>query len=530
MDKKPENKPAAGERKAPPQLKKYPTKSDADATRLNPAVKRVRSEGAANPTPHPPQRQSPQGSAQGQQGNAYPRQQPAQPRTQPPRAPSSSARPAQNNSQMPPRAPSQGQPQSQQRPPATFTYTPNEQFTRPNNAVTPKSDINRIPAPKPSPQRQSISDLDKKRRKKEDRENRKYEKGMGGVFYGLSTAVVYILFVITTGVVLAYNIIMIGNDVFAFIKPGEVIEVTVPPNATLDDVAKLLKDEKLIKYEGIFKIYAGVRKRESGYTEGTYPLSTALNYDEMMIELRRSNTAREVVRVTITEGMSCDEIIELLTSKGIGSTTKFREVLNTYTFNYEFLEGLDAQITSERKYRLEGYLFPDTYDFYVDSKEENVIKKFLDNFDAKFNEKFRLRCNTLEMTIDQVINLASIVQSEARFIDDFNKVASVFHNRLDNPANFPYLESDATIIYTFDKHRDVTPQDLLTDKPYNTYTRRGLPPSAVCNPGLEAINAALYSDASSYYYFVSDKRTGVMYYGATYAEHEANIIKAREGS
>jgi UPF0755 protein len=210
----------------------------------------------------------------------------------------------------------------------------------------------------------------------------------------------------------------------------------------------------------------------------------------------------------------------------MGSKAKFTDVINNYKFDYDFVKELDKGLPEGRKYRLEGYLYPDTYEFFADSSEVDIIVKFLDNFNVKFNETFRTRCKAIGMTIDQVINLSSIIQGEARHPEDFTLISSVFHNRLDNPQ-FPRLESDATIQYTFaERKTELTAEDLAIQSPYNSYISEGLPPSAINNPGFEAIYAALYPDVTDYYYFVSDK-TGKTYYAKTLEEHNVNKATAK---
>lgn len=361
----------------------------------------------------------------------------------------------------------------------------------------------------------------------------------GGLVTGIVKAVLYIIGVIGISLILAYNIIMITNEVFAFKKDSVVVEVTLPKNADIDSISEILADNGLINYPGIFKLYANLRGKNKDWEfQGgkTFTISSDMAYDEFIGEFRVQADERQVVTITIPEGFTIDQIIDRFVNEyRIGSRSKFEEVINNHKFEkYKFLEPLyEAPKSPDRKYLLEGYLFPDTYDFYTEENEVNIITKFLDNFDRKFDVRSYERLNILGMTLDDLINLASIIQREAKERADFHKVSAVFHNRLNNSAVFPAFESDATKLYDMPEHREVTRTDLDIDSPYNTYTRNGLPPSAICNPGANAINAALepyvdpegIEDWTKYYYFVAQPN-GENLYAKTYNEHLNNIAIA----
>lgn len=346
---------------------------------------------------------------------------------------------------------------------------------------------------------------------------------------GVVKVILYIGFILVVAGVISYNVITIANDVFALVKEPAIKSVTIPEGADTEKIAEILAENGLISNPKIFKFWAELRKKDSGFIAGDYVLETTMNYDEFLFEFRYDKTQNNIITVTIPEGYTVDEIIDLFVSKGIGTRSRFIEVINTFKFDYKFIELLDHQILSkDRKYRLEGYLFPDTYDFYASSTEMYVIDTLLHNFNIKFEETFYSVCETIDLSVDEIITLASIVEREAANADEFRTISKVFHNRLLSPS-FPFLESDATIQYSFDTHKsDLTGADLELDLPYNTYKRPGLPPSAICNPGYEAILAALYPDpdASKYMYFVHDDE-GNTYFAETYDQHLANINKAR---
>ena len=348
-------------------------------------------------------------------------------------------------------------------------------------------------------------------------------------------AVIYIVFVIAVSVPLSIFVVNTANDVFAFQKEEKIVEVTIPEYTTIEELGDILGEAGVIKYPWAFKLWTNIKERkniEAGnypeYVAGTYEVNTNQNYDYLRATFRKS-TKRETVTIMIPEGATVDEIIELLVSNEVSTREELVDVINNYDFDYRFVK--EITMTSDRYYRLEGYLFPDTYEFYKDSSAATAIDKFLQNFNKKFAEGYYDRCTDLGMTVDQAITLASMIEKEARYASDLGDVSSVLHNRMNHSATFPYLNSDATVAYAMQhdsgsRPDTLTGDDMTYDSAYNTYTHRGLPPGPIANPGLNAIRYALYPNSTEYYYFVSDS-TGHMLYGRTEAEHLANIRTAR---
>ena len=374
--------------------------------------------------------------------------------------------------------------------------------------------------------------VENKKRQKHDEDSDEYTEKSGFFLSGVMKAVLYIIAIGAISIILALNIIDIANDVFGFVKDDIDVTITVPENAELSDIIEILFENNLIKYPRIFKLYIqDVRKRNFEFVAGTYLLNSKMNYDEFVDVVRRRTNAFDSIRLTIPEGFTIDEIIDLFLANNIGTREGFIEIINNHPFEYRFVQLLDeTELSPHRKYRLEGYLFPDTYDFFLNSTELQVIDRFLRNFNSKFTEEFYLDCDMVGMTVDDVINLASIIEREARNFDDFPLVSSVFHNRLLNPTAYPRLEANATIQYSLGEHRSellwMTSEDIAIDVPYNTYIYPGLPPSAICNPGYEAVYAALEPERTDYYFFVS-RNNGAMLYGSNPAQHANNINIAR---
>ena len=229
----------------------------------------------------------------------------------------------------------------------------------------------------------------------------------------------------------------------------------------------------------------------------------------------------------IPEGYNCSQIFTLLEEEGVCPVSD----LEAYAIDGELEEYWFLQdVQRGHKYCLEGFLFPDTYEFYLNETPENIFNKFLANFNRRYSDDLRTLQLALkqrfgkEFTVYEVLTIASIVEKEAANPDEALTVASVFYNRLTNPNFNPkYLGSDATILYAT-QFRD---KDTLTDdaainaSPYNTYTHTDLPPTPISNPGVSSLKAALNPAKTNYLYFMLDKSTGTHRFSETLAQHEA---------
>ncbi len=334
----------------------------------------------------------------------------------------------------------------------------------------------------------------------------------------------WILFLITLCAGLCAAIfLLVANDVLSVTDEAVVKTVTL----TEEDpaaAAKALKAAGVIRYPVLFSVYCRLTRDEGNLKTGNYTLSCADSYAALATTLRGNAPVRNVdVKITFPEGSTVAQMIDRLTAAGIGSAERYTEVINTADFPYDYLPPKET----ERVYRLEGYLYPDTYWFSTRETEEAVIDKMLANFDAKFTQKYRDRCEKLGKTPDEIVTLASMISAEARYAEEYTKVSAVFWNRLRSPR-FSFLESDATVRYAlYCKEgilRPVTADDLALQSPYNTYHHAGLPPGAIANPGLCAINAALFPAKTKDYYFVA-AADGHTRFARTYAEHCKNIAE-----
>ncbi len=376
-------------------------------------------------------------------------------------------------------------------------------------------------------------------------------KRIGNFFAGmgfLGKAVIYVTLVLIVSAYLAYYVIAIGNDVFALVTGSTEMKVTLPEDATEDMVAEILVDKGLVDYKWVFSYY--LRHYGDGETirfiPGEHTLNTDMNYSQLLAALTSDYKPREIVTLTFPEGFTVDEIIDLFVANGVGTREGFVEAINNYPYKHEFVQLLDQQGWPEnRVYRLEGYLYPDTYDFYTDTEEHLAINKLLNNFNDKvwvdWKRTYAEQCEQNGFSLDEIITLASMIEAEGKTAEDFECISYVFHNRLKNPADFPKLESDATIQYAYelagmDREQDASQINVQFDSPYNTYLYDGLPPGAICNAGTDAILAAIYPSPplddndkpiTNIYFFVSNN-AGKTYYAKTAFQHERNKERVRQ--
>ncbi|MGE5613657.1 MAG: endolytic transglycosylase MltG [Bacillota bacterium] len=323
------------------------------------------------------------------------------------------------------------------------------------------------------------------------------------------------------------NFVIPENSEPVIVDENEAVEFIVERGANTSQIAKKLMEQGLIENETIFKILSKVNGYDGTYKSGTHLVSKSLTYDEMMRVLSSEPATRTVM---IPEGKTFLQIVDILYEKKIIKDKKrFIEVANTEKFDYDFLKNLP-----EREYRLEGYLFPDTYEYDYNASEREIIIKMLDNFNKKFKKAYRDMIPNLpvEMDMDKVVIMASLIEREAKDPDERHLIAGVLYNRLKSKdATLRKLQVDATIQYIMLKntgaYKDrVLYEDLEIDDPYNTYIYEGLPPGPICCPGEAAIKAAVNPDDTPYLYYVAKgDSSGEHAFARTFKEHQANRQK-----
>ncbi len=303
------------------------------------------------------------------------------------------------------------------------------------------------------------------------------------------------------------------NDLLALNKKDHSAEIVVTDGEKLGSVSKSLKKEGLINYRGLFLLYSSLSDTE--VVAGTYELNTSMDYHALLTAMSARSGARKTVNVTIPEGYSMQQIFELLEEKNVNTVEALTEAAANEDYDYDFLANKEKGDAS----RLEGYLFPDTYQFYSGGDAKTVIDKMLRNFDNKMTDELRQTISDSGYTMDEIITIASLIEKETDGSDG-TKISSVIRNRLKNSGETAgYLQIDAALLYALGEHKEVlTDADKEIDSPYNLYKNKGLPPTPICNPGMSSIRSALYPDNTSYYFYALGE-DGVHHFFKTYREH-----------
>lgn len=355
---------------------------------------------------------------------------------------------------------------------------------------------------------------EKKRRKK---------RGHGHLIFGLLLSA----FVISVSILAAVFILKWAKELFGIDKSEREAVVDIPMDSSTVDIAEILYNEGIITDVNLFRLYSKFKGADGTYIAGSHILSPKMDYNQIIEVLQEEieSAKRETVDIVFQEGITLYEAAQKLEAKNVCNAAEFIEAFNTSKFGFDFEE--KVKVSSMKFYKMEGYFFPDTYQFYVEEDPRIVAKKIYKNFEARITPDLYGRMKDLDMELEEVLTLASIVQAEAANTRDMKKVASVFYNRLNNPDEYPLLQSDPTTNYVEDiimPNIEVRSQKIFDA--YDTYKGAGLPPGPICNPGLDAINAVLYPAETDYYYFCSNLETGEFFYAVTLEEHEQNLVEA----
>lgn len=332
-----------------------------------------------------------------------------------------------------------------------------------------------------------------RRPRRRGKRTRKPKKRRSAVVVAFST-VIYIGMVAAVSLLLAKFAWLCADDVLALTKPDEVTTVTIGENATLGEITDALHDADLINYPWLFKIYGNYAHVADRVKAGTYELNRLYDYHAIVNGLS-SGEARETVKVTLIEGYSCKQIFQLLADAGVCSVEQLEQAASSGDYSeYWFASDLPKDGAN----RLEGYLYPDTYEFYTQADAQVVLRKILDNFDAKIDETLRAQVEQSGHSLHEIITVASLIEEEAASEGERADIASVIYNRLAS-KELPYLQLDSTVYYAAELMGESFDTNL--DNPYNTYRYEGLPPGPIDNPGMNSIRAALAPNKTDYYYF-----------------------------
>lgn len=354
------------------------------------------------------------------------------------------------------------------------------------------------------------------------RKKKKKKKSGGKLIF----AILMVTFVISVAVLSAVGILSVAQEVIGVSREDIEVAIEIPENSGTEAIAEILYNENVIGNTALFRIYSKVMGADGTYIAGIHEINPNNSYNDIIEILQKEAiNPRDFVDITFPEGITLIEAAQKLEDSGVCDAKEFIKVFNSTTFGFDFEE--HVIVSASKFYKMEGFFFPDTYQFYLDEDPKTVAKKVCKNFEYKITPDMYGRMEDLGMTLEEVITLASIVQAEASNTYDMKMVASVFHNRLNAPDMFPRLQSDPTTNYVeevIEPNLEVYSQSICDA--YDTYVGSGLPPGAICNPGIKAIEAVLYPRESDYYYFCSDLSTGEFFFAETLDEHEDNLVKA----
>ena len=289
---------------------------------------------------------------------------------------------------------------------------------------------------------------------------------------------------------------------------GNVINTKTVRTADISYISDELKEAGLIQYQWLFELFCKISHAERKVTPGTFELKSSFDYRALIQNMRAGSGATVTIDVTFPEGFTMEQIFRRLEENEVCSYEELMEAAANYRYNYSFLEGMEAGDAG----RLEGFLFPDTYQFYVGMQASSAINKFLENFHYLLTADMLKQASDRGLTMRQVVTIASMIEKEAAVDPDNNTderalIASVIINRL--KAGMP-LGIDATILYVFPDHEGAPTGEMLAfDSPYNTRMYAGLPPTPICSPSLAAIKAALNPESTNYYYYALNTATGM---------------------
>lgn len=297
------------------------------------------------------------------------------------------------------------------------------------------------------------------------------------------------------------------------------ITVEIPQNSSISDVCDILRDNRLIGNSFLFKAYSVLTGRtffpgkfhieKTGYSNLAKTLSTPL--------------ADQTVNVTIWEGMELREIRDRLVELELCTAEEFDKYAVKDYYDYEFLNSVPDRSNAP----LEGYLFPDTYNFSYSEGAESIINKMLNNFKVKVVDRFGIDIEKQSLSLDDVIIMASVLEREAADKKEMPVISGIFYNRINRVGeSVGFLESCATVQYILKERKTVlSVADTKIDSPYNTYMYKGLPIGPIASVGTDAISAAIFPENTDYLYFVADGN-GKHYFAKTFSEHQQNMRKA----
>ena len=339
---------------------------------------------------------------------------------------------------------------------------------------------------------------------------------------GIGGGLMYAVFVISISIILACFGWLCAADVLALSK-DEVHAVVVVESYTpgdtdtlnedgkpvnekgnvitcdIDQVADALKEGDIINFKFLFKLFSKLSHANTKIDPGTYDVSTKLDYRALITEMQTGSDSQEITKITFPEGYRMEQIFELLEDNNICSYDDLMEAAAEHDYSYSWLEEDWYLNAKGDPTRLEGYLFPDTYEFYQGENAVNVINRFLLRFHGLLTQDMYQQAENRGVTLHEAVIIASLIEKEAGPEDDRSNFSSVIFNRLNSGWK---LQLDSTVNYIKNTSTfNLSNADLSIDNPYNTYVYEGLPKGPICSPGLASINAALNPNSTDYWFW-----------------------------
>lgn len=357
---------------------------------------------------------------------------------------------------------------------------------------------------------------------------------------GCLLRIIFTLLILLVSVALAAVVTTAVFDITGFNRNNKVADVVIPKGADTEKVAAILKEEGMINSELCFRLYCRFMNLDGKWQAGSFSLQADMGFPTL-INTMQAKPPRKTVMVTFPEGLTVPEMAAILEEKKVCTAESFISAVKYGDYDYDFVRDIPTEADDPeyayRAYRLEGYLFPDTYEFYVGSLGETVVDRMLQNFEAKISKAMLAQIKNNGWTLDQAVIMASMVQGEGDTRENMDKVSRVMQNRLEPDSGFTMFQFCSTHDYAnYLLELKLDSYDAQTlHQAYNTCTheelsvgREGLPVGAINNPGLDAFNAVLYpsvdKDIMESYYFITDK-DGITRFAKTIEEHNANIKK-----
>ncbi|MDI9479977.1 MAG: endolytic transglycosylase MltG [Bacillota bacterium] len=324
----------------------------------------------------------------------------------------------------------------------------------------------------------------------------------------LRPAIWLALLFLIVAILMGYNYL---NRQYEPVDPADhrPIDVRIPANSTAREIAIQLEEAGLVHSANAFLSYCRKEGLDSQLKAGHYIFKRSQSVSEIAGDIARGAVVTQ--SITIPEGYTVDQIGRLFVKQGLFTEAEWQEALEA-DYSFAFLEGVSPQAD----HALEGFLFPDTYVIPEDITTQEMIQHMLATFDHLWQEKLAAAADENNLTINETVTLASLIEREAQVGSEREVISGVIHNRL---ARGMLLQIDATVLYCLPNHKEVvTYADLEIDNPYNTYKYLGLPPGPIANPGLASLEAALHPQEHNYLYYVA-RGDGSHHFSVTYEEH-----------